>query len=108
MNDTFDKLRIDLYIHPDTNTAAKLDQILAALTVLQKGETKIMGELDALTTQVSENTTVEGSAVQLLTNLAAQITALKNDPVALAALASRLKGSSDALAAAITANTPAA
>lgn len=65
-------------------------------------------ELDALTVQVAANTTVEESAVTLLNGLAAQIQALKNDPVALQALATSLKGSGDDLAAAITANTPAA
>ena len=51
---------------------------------------------------------VEASAIVLLNGLSAQIASLKNDPVALQALADQLKTSSSALADAITANTPAA
>jgi hypothetical protein len=66
-----------------------------------------MGDLGPLTAQVTANTDVEGSAVTLINGLAAQIIALKNDPVALQALADKLKASADALATAVTANTPA-
>lgn len=67
-----------------------------------------MAAIDDLTAQVTENTTVEGSAVQLLNNLSAIIAANASNPAALAALSTQLKTSADALAAAITANTPAA
>jgi hypothetical protein len=66
-----------------------------------------MADLSLLTAQVTANVDVEASAVQLLNNLAAQLVASKNDPVAIQALADQLKGSGDALAAAIVANTPA-
>jgi hypothetical protein len=66
-----------------------------------------MADLSALTAQVTANVDVESSAVQLLNNLAAQLVQVKNDPVAIQALADQLKGSGDALAAAIVANTPA-
>jgi altronate dehydratase len=102
-------LRIDLYIHQDTSTTdAKLDLILTSLTAVVKQENIMSNELDALTTQVAANTSVEESAVTLLNGLSAQITALKNDPVALQALATSLKTSGNDLANAITANTPAA
>jgi hypothetical protein len=65
-------------------------------------------DLTALTAQVTANTQVEASAVLLIQGLAAQITALQNDPVALAALATQLNTSATALAAAVAANTPAA
>ena len=108
-NNQQQNLRIDLYIHQDTSiTDAKLDQILVALTAVLTQEKTIMADLTALTAQVEANTTVEGSAITLLNGLAAQITALKNDPVALAALANSLKSSGDALAQAITDNTPSA
>lgn len=77
---------------------------LQKLTV--QGE-NIMVKLDALTAQVTKNTEVEASAIVLLNGLSAQISELKNDPVALQALSDKLAGSSDALAAAIVANTPA-
>jgi len=67
-----------------------------------------MTDLTALTVEVARNTTVDESAIALLTGLAAQIEALKTDPAALQALADTMRGSSDALAAAVLANTPAA
>ncbi len=65
-------------------------------------------ELDTLTAQVTANTTVEGSAIVLIQGLASQIAAAGTDPAKLSALSASLKVSADALAAAITANTPAA
>jgi len=66
-----------------------------------------MASLDVLTAQVTANTDVEASAIQLLTNLSAALVAAKNDPVAVQALADQLKTSGDKLAAAVVANTPA-
>jgi hypothetical protein len=67
-----------------------------------------MSSLDVLTAQVTANTDVEASAIQLLNNLSAALVAAKNDPVAIQALADQLKTSGDKLAAAVVANTPAA
>jgi hypothetical protein len=75
--------------------------------ILAKGERIMSAELDALTAQVQANTEVEASAVTLIQGLAAQIAANTTDPAALTALSEQLKTSADALAAAITANTPA-
>lgn len=63
-------------------------------------------ELDALTAQVAQNTTVETSAVALIQGLAAQIAAAGTDPAKLTALTTSLNTSATALAAAIAANTP--
>ena len=72
-------------------------------------------QLDALTAQVAQNTSVEGSAIQLLTNLGTQLTAVSAqlaaagaDTAALDGIRTTLATSQAALAAAITANTPAA
>ena len=65
-------------------------------------------DLTALTAQITANTDAEASAVTLLNQLSALISAAANDPVAVAALATQLKTSADTLAAAIVANTPAA
>ena len=109
INEQSKNLRIDLYIHQDTlTTDAKLDKILAALTVLQQQETTIMADLTALTTQVAQNTSVEESAVTLIQGLAAQIVAAGTDPAKLADLTAQLNKSAADLAAAITANTPTA
>jgi hypothetical protein len=66
----------------------------------------LMADLTALTAAVTQNTTVEASAVTLIQGLAAQISANLTDPVALASLTNQLNTSATALAAAITANTP--
>jgi hypothetical protein len=82
-------------------------KILSAISSLTQEGKSIMADLTALTAQVAANTQVEASAVTLIQGLAAQITALANDPVAIAALAAQLNSSAAALGAAITANTPA-
>ena len=84
---------------------ARLESKIAALTLKQE---QMMTDLSVLTAEVERNTSVDESAIALLTGLAAQIEALKTDPVALQALADTMRGSSDELAAAVAANTPAA
>lgn len=63
--------------------------------------------LEFLATQVTRTKDVVGSAVTLIQGLASQIHAAKDDPAAIAALAQQLHDASDALAAAVAANTPA-
>jgi DNA-binding GntR family transcriptional regulator len=67
-----------------------------------------MSSLTDLQAQVAQTTTVEQSAITLIEGLAAQLAAAGTDPAALAKLQSDLASSATALAAAITANTPAA
>ena len=62
--------------------------------------------LAELQAEVDRNNTVDGSAVALISGLASQIIASANDPVAVRALGAALKSSTDALAAAVSANTP--
>jgi hypothetical protein len=64
--------------------------------------------LAELTTQVTQNVTVEGSAVTFIQGLAAQILLYANDPATVTNLAQQLQTSATALATAISANTPAA
>lgn len=64
-------------------------------------------ELDAVKAAVEDENTVIDSAVTLLTELSAQIVALKDDPAALQALADEVNTKKQALAEAVTANTPA-
>lgn len=68
------------------------------------------GELDALKAAVTRDTEVESSAVALLQGLKAALDAAiaSNDPAALTALSASLGKSTDDLAAAVAANTPAA
>ena len=69
--------------------------------------------LDALRAEVERNTTVDGSAVVLLQGLSAKVQELINasgnavDPAELQALVDSIKASTDSLAGAVVANTPA-
>lgn len=64
-------------------------------------------ELEVLTAEVAENKTVIGSAVVLLQGLKEKLDAAIGNPAALAALSAELSTTTDALAAAVAANTPA-
>jgi hypothetical protein len=96
----------------DNELHEKLDQILRRLAqikeLLHREGHVIMSALDDLTAQVTANTSLEQSAITLIQGLAAQLAAAGTDPAKLAALTTQLNSSSAALAAAITANTPAA
>jgi hypothetical protein len=96
----------------------QLDQILQRLTTLSTQEQTMADDLkakiDDLTTKVQAESTVTASAITLLNGLSAEIAGLKNsttDPATLAAidaLASSVSSQTSDLAAAVTANTPAA
>lgn len=68
------------------------------------------GELDTLEATVSRNTEVDASAIALLTGLKQKLdeAIASGDPARLTALSNSLGSSTDALAAAVAANTPAA
>lgn len=91
---------------------AELKQGLATITrkldALLSSEGRMTAELQALTDQVTQTTALEESAIQLITGLAGQLEAAKEDPAQVQALADSLKAESAQLAAAIAANTPAA
>ncbi len=90
----------------------KLNAILSHLAYLTTLITNLGGtivaDLTALTNQVAQNTTVEQSAITLIQGLAGQIQAAGTDQTKLNQLVSTLQTSAANLAAAITANTPAA
>ena len=71
-----------------------------------------MALLDNLAAEVTRQTTVDGSVVTLLNGLVAQLAKLAAqptvEPAALQALVDAVKANDDSLAAAVTANTPAA
>jgi hypothetical protein len=89
----------------------KLDLLLVQQ---QKGLDKMAVDITALTAEVANNTTVDGSIEQLLTNLAAQLAALAAGTgdaatqTALNSLVTTLQQNDAAIAASVTANTPAA
>lgn len=61
-----------------------------------------------LENEVAEDKTVKESAITLLTGLKAALDAAGTDPVKLKALSDSLSSNTDALAAAVLANTPTA
>lgn len=85
-----------------------IGEIRDFLDSLDKGQKLMTAQLQTLQAQVAQTDTVIGSAITLLQGLAAQILALKDDPVAIAALATDLQGTTQALADAVAANTPSA
>jgi len=103
-------MEIHVYFHtePDSRVTDALAHILTRLNGLTFLETHMSKELDDLTAQVAQNTTIEESAVTLINGLAAKITEAGTDPAKLAALSASLTTSANDLSAAIAANTPAA
>jgi hypothetical protein len=64
-------------------------------------------DFSALQAEITRDADVNSSAATLLADLAARVEATKGDPAAVQALADSLRANSDALAAAVVANTPA-
>lgn len=86
----------------------KLDIVIDSLQG-EKREVEFMAlDLTILTAQVAANTSAEASAVILIQEIAAQLAAASGNQPAVDALATQLKASADALAAAVVANTPTA
>ena len=98
------RFEIHVFHHFSDTSFESLGSMVKELLLQGKS---IMAVLDDLTAQVAQNTTVEGSAITLIQNIAAALAAAGTDPAKLADLQAQLKTSADSLAAAITANTPA-
>lgn len=88
----------------------QLDRIEAALAVVLQREIVMAGELDVLEAQVRRNADVTDSAVMLLQELKAKLDEAiqSGDMTRVAALAAELGTKTQALADAVSANTPAA
>lgn len=80
----------------------KLTQKIDLLTERIK---EMSAALDALKVQVERNTQVDQSAITLIEGIAQQLQELKDDPAAIEALSNELQASTDALSAAVSANT---
>lgn len=85
----------------------ELKRIRHLLALLLQMEGIQMKEIDDLQAATEEETTVNQSAITLLTNLAALIEANKADPAKLTALATQIRQNSADLAASVSTNTPA-
>jgi len=99
---------LHVYVHllSDSTVDHKLAIIIGQLERVLQKEQIIMAELDDLTTQVQVTADAEQSAIVLLNGLSAALAAAGTDPAKLAALRDSLKTNTDALAAAVVANTP--
>jgi hypothetical protein len=84
-----------------------LADLLSLLQSVQQQEVVMAADLKSLEKQITENTNAEQSAVALLNGLSDQLRQHMNDPIQIQKLADQLKQSSDKLAAAVVANTPA-
>lgn len=65
-------------------------------------------DLDNIKTSVEAEGTVVDSAIVLLTQIAGQLEAFKNDPIEIQGIVDQINAQKDALAAAVVANTPGA
>lgn len=86
----------------------KTDLATEALAKIDTKLTQIMALLTDLEAQVARNTEVDESAVLLLQGLKTKLDEAGTDPVKLKELSDSLGSSTDKLAAAVAANTPAA
>lgn len=81
------------------------DVLISLLTKLKEIGELMSAEVDKLRAEVEENKTVVASAIALITGLADRVRAVAGDAAATNALADELSANSDALGAAVAANT---
>lgn len=92
------KIDVHVYLHGADELLDQLNQM----------EMRMSKQLDDLKAAVAVESSQVQSAVTLLNGLSAMILSLKDDPAALEQLSADVKSQSDALAAAVVANTPVA
>ncbi len=95
-----------MYHHVSNDLDARLGRIETLLTQIAIKEAEMAGELQSLQDQVAQTQGVEQSALTLIQGLHQQLldAIAAGNPAALTSLASNLKTSADALAAAVAAN----
>lgn len=87
---------------------SKLDILLQLTRNTNMKENIIMADITALQAAVEQETEVTTSVVTLLTELAAELSAANGDQAAIDEVVAKITANADTLAAAVTANTPAA
>lgn len=106
------KFLIGLNIFISIGIIIILLEVIYKLKKLTKSERKLENtmalDFTALNTAVANNTSVEQSAITLITQIAQEIAQNADDQVTVSALADQLNQQAQALAASVTANTPAA
>jgi flagellar hook assembly protein FlgD len=86
----------------------KIDQLIALATANLIGDQIMSQEMDQLVAAVEVNTTVDQSVLTFLQGVAQQITDAAGDRTKSLALAATVRASTDAVSAALLANTPVA
>lgn len=86
----------------------KLDRLLVLAGAITNKETLVMADVTKIQADVAAQNTVVGSVVTLLQQLKTSLDAAGTDPAALAALSQQIEANTQALSAAVVANTPAA
>lgn len=105
-------MQIDVHIHlcQDPSVIQLLKQLLAKVDLVITKEGTIMAAIDDLEAKVAAQETVEASAITLLQGLKTELDAAlaTGDTARLQALSAKIDTDTQALAAAVAANTPAA
>jgi chromosome segregation ATPase len=97
---------INLFIKIDPETKQQLDRIESLIFNLAERQHTMALDLTRLQAEIAENNSAIASAVTLLNQIADELRAQSGNQDAVNALADQLSGQSDALAAAVVANTP--
>jgi hypothetical protein len=92
---------------PDYEVLNRLELLSRKLDLIIQNQETEMAQIDDLQAAVAAEDTVIDSAITLIQGIPALIAAAGVDPAKLAALQSDITAKSSALAAAVTANTPA-
>jgi hypothetical protein len=103
------RIRIDVFHHHGIE-GREFAELKTGLTRILNEvlnlEDKVTKELDNLTAEVTDIETQADSIIALCNGLSALLTAAKEDPVAIQALADSLKVKAQAITDAVAANTP--
>lgn len=83
-----------------------LEAMAAGISTLKKGMTMLQDEIDELRKAVEANTSATQSAATMLDTLADKLEAAADDPEEIRQLAASVRSNSQALADAVTRNTP--
>jgi hypothetical protein len=100
-------MTINNYYFPSEGDNELLTTILEKLNLLITKSNQMANEIATLEAEVAEMKTVQQSAVTLLQGLKQRLDEAGTDAVKLAALSADIDSSTNSLAAAVTANTPA-
>lgn len=101
------ELHIHIHLH-DEGDSVVLKELKKLSSLITKNQNTVMADLKTITDAVEKETTVDASIITLLTQISDELKAAGTDQTALDALAQKINDNADAIAAAVTANTPAA